>query len=161
MRRYLALTLFVSACGSASVDTVEPVEETPLAPPGGNAASGALATEPSDTSKTREAHPGTILRRDLHKVLAAGPAGVLAMVQTEPAREKGHFIGFRITAFVKETPEAIDLRTGDVLVAVNGKKIVSPDDYFRVFQELAVASELRFDLLRDGRPETISYSIVE
>ena len=50
---------------------------------------------------------------------------------------------------------------GDVLVAVNGKKIISPDDYFRVFQELSVASEIRFDLLREGRPETISYPIVD
>ena len=83
------------------------------------------------------------------------------MVETEPVREGKKFVGFKITTFVHGDPKAIDLKAGDVLVGVNGKNIVSPDDYFRVFQELTVASELRFDILRSGTPKTVSYPIVD
>jgi general secretion pathway protein C len=150
----------MTACGGARVDTAEQIEETSITPEQATAA----AAPAEQTTEAKVAPPipsGAISRRDLHQVLAAGPAGVLAMVQTEPAREGKQFIGFRITAFNKGAPQAIDIRAGDVLVAINGKKIVTPDDYFRVFQELSVASELRFELLRDGKPETLSYPIVD
>jgi len=86
---------------------------------------------------------------------------VLALVQTEPARANGRFVGFRIRAFAAEAPAAVDLRVGDVVVAVNGKSIISPDDFFRVFQELEVASEVRFDILRAGKKECIVYPILD
>jgi type II secretory pathway component PulC len=152
------------ACGGAQVETVE---ETPLAPPtasaAGTSSSATSASVDPGPSPSASAMPpeGAILRADLRQLLARGPAGVLAMVRTEPARSGGRFVGFRIRAFAVESPEVVDLRVGDVVMAVNGQPIVSPDDFFRVFQELEVASELRFDILREGKKECLVYPIVD
>lgn len=154
------LSAFFVACGASGVDTIT---ETPLLPPAPQTA--AIETAPSPEATGDDRHPDgghpQIARGDLDAVLSRGPAGVLAMIQTEPVRDNGKFVGFRIAAFVPEAPSTIDLKIGDVLVAVNGQKIVVPDDYFRVFQELKVASELRFDVLRDGAPLQLVYLVVD
>jgi type II secretory pathway component PulC len=161
----LLFSCVVLSCGGADTK-VETVEETALMPPPAPSTSAPNAP-PQKTeaavSSSAKAPPqeGQILRRDLQRYLANGPAGVLALVRTEPARSNGRFLGFKIIEFVHETPTTIDLRAGDVLVAVNGQPIVSPDDFYRVFQELSVASELRFDILRDGHPELLHYPIVD
>ena len=166
MVRRLALWALplLAGCGGASVDAEAPIQETNLAeaspPPESSTGNGAGETAPA-SAPDPTLPPGAILRQDLRNVLSAGPAAVLAMVETEPAREGKRFIGFKIVSFVRGEPKAVDLRPGDILVAVNGMKIIQPDDYFRVFQELAVASELRFDILREGQPKTLSYPIVE
>lgn len=156
--------LCLAACGGGQATGIE---ETRLAPSDDAAASEARAATPPPTAAQSEATEpaplpeGHIRRADIRRVLANGPAGVLSMVRTEPSRTNGRFVGFQIVAFNVEPPTTIDLRVGDVLVAVNGKNIVSPDDYFRVFQELQVASELRFDLMREGRAESLVYPIDE
>jgi type II secretory pathway component PulC len=162
----LLLSCVVLSCGGAGTK-VETVEETALMPPPA-ASTSARSSNPSPNeaaavSSDTKAPPqeGQILRQDLQRYLSNGPAGVLALVRTEPARSHGRFLGFRIIEFVHETPTTIDLRVGDVLVAVNGQPIVSPDDFYRVFQELSVASELRFDILRNGHSELLHYPIVD
>lgn len=165
MVRRLALLALLAGCGGATVDADGPIQETNLTeatPPPESSAAGSKGGEVAPhTVPDPTLPPGAIRRQDLSNILSAGPAAVLAMVETEPAREGKRFMGFRIVAFVQGDPKAVDLRPGDILVAVNGKKIIQPDDYFRVFQELAVASELRFDILRDGLAKTLSYPIVE
>jgi len=163
MVRRLALLALLAGCGGATVDAEGPIQETNLTeatPPPVDASSTEGGTS-SSPAVDPTLPPGAIWRAELRNILSAGPAAVLAMVETEPAREGKKFIGFKIVTFVHGDPKAVDLRPGDILVAVNGKKIVQPDDYFRVFQELAVASELRFDILREGQPKTLSYPVVE
>ena len=81
------------------------------------------------------------------------------MVETEPHRVGGRFRGFRILRFVHGEPSALDLRTGDVVCAINGKSIASPDDFFAAYQALQSAAELRFDLIRNGDTVTLAYPI--
>jgi type II secretory pathway component PulC len=110
---------------------------------------------------TPVAPPGTIFRKDLNEVLASGPASVLALITTEPVRSSGQFVGFKISGFTQGAPQSIDLQVGDVILAVNGRKIERPEHYFEIFEELRVASELRFDLQRDGTKKTLSYAVIE
>lgn len=105
--------------------------------------------------------PGSIHRADLQAVLAAGPAALLQRVTMEPVRENGRFVGFRIAGFVGRPPSAIDLRPGDIVLTVNGRRIERPENYFQVFEELQVASELRFELLRSAEVKTLLYPIVD
>jgi type II secretory pathway component PulC len=118
------------------------------------------ATAPMEET-TSPLPPGAILRADLQAVLAAGPAALLQQVVTEPVRENGKFVGFRIAKFARSAPTVIDLRPGDVILTVNGRKIERPENYFQVFEELQVASELRFKLLRDNEITTLRYPIVD
>ncbi|MBW2276537.1 MAG: hypothetical protein JRF63_03530 [Deltaproteobacteria bacterium] len=104
--------------------------------------------------------PGTIGRQQLDELLAGGPAPILALVETEPYRERGRFVGFRIVSFPKGEPSAIDLRTGDVILAVNGHRIERPEHYFEVFEALKTAEQLSFDVKRDGAKQQLVYPIV-
>lgn len=162
MRRLIRLIplFLLAACGGAEKETFTPVEETSL-----DASHSAFDKEtPLETdaaSADSKAAPGQIPRDDLHGVLAKGPGALLAMVETEPYRRNGRFVGFKIIRFTGGAPGAIALRKGDVIRAVNGFPVASPNDYFRAFQELSVASELRFDILRDGAPLLLAYPITD
>jgi len=101
------------------------------------------------------------LRSDLNAILAAGPAALLAHVLTEPVKNSGAFVGFKITRFTHGNPPIIDLRTGDVILLVNGKKVERPEDYFIIFEELKVAREINFLLLRENKEISLSYPVIE
>ena len=156
---WIVVSAATTACAGAAPETKTVTEtalvESPLP------ASDEGANTPSSSPETEAAVPGQIRRADLNRVLDLGPGGLLALVETEPFREAGRFVGFRIVRFSNGDPSAVDLRAGDVLCAVNGLPIASPDDFFRAFQELKVASELRFDLFRDGASLTFQYPVVE
>ncbi len=161
MSRRLVLFCMVCACGGGQVAVVE---ETSLTPPPQSAEPATVEAPPTEAipvETTSSPAEGQISRGDLKRVLGNGPGGVLALVRTEPARSAGRFLGFRIAEFLQGAPTQVDLRVGDVVVAVNGQAIVSPDDFFKVFQELQVASELRFDILREGAPTLLVYAIVD
>lgn len=117
--------------------------------------------EPQVTSVDTRVEAGKILRKDLMVVINQGPAFLLQKVQTKPFRQNGKFVGFQIAAFTQESPTTIDLKPGDVILKVNGRKVERPEHYFEIFQELKVAGELRFDILREGTKETLLYPIVD
>jgi len=142
----------LAACGGAAASLA--IEETvDLLPGGGGEPPGAAAPAP--------ARPGTVSRSDLDELLAAGPAALLARVETAPEREGGRFAGFRITGFPGGPPAAVDLRVGDVVVRVNGRGIERPEQYFEVFRALAGAAEIRFEIIRDGAPLTLTCPVVD
>jgi len=151
------LVVAASGCGSAQTDRSDSVDST----------ASDTATEPEEKQAIVEAEetpaslqPGTISRSDLDEVLVEGPGGVLGRALTEPVFKSGKFLGFRITAFPRGEPTAIDLRVGDVILKVNGSSVERPENYYDIFQELKVATELRFELRRDGVEQTLVYPIV-
>ena len=161
MRKTLAL-IFCFAFGCAAAQTETTHKSGPLIDETEHTSSPA-PTEPEApiADAPPELPPDAIRREDLQTVLAAGPAALLQRVVTEPVRENGKFVGFRIAGFTGEPPGVIDLQPGDIILSVNGRKIERPENYFQVFEELQVASELRFELLRSGEVETLLYPIVD
>ena len=157
-RSAILFSLWMFGCGGARTEPAA-VEETSLIQASSDEAPA--ETVPAPVANASVLHPGEIRRDDLSAILAKGPGAVLALVETEPFRQNGRFEGFTIVRFKEGPPAAVDLKEGDVFQSVNGLRIVSPDDYFRAFQELRVASELRFDILRDGAPRTLTYKLVE
>ncbi len=140
------------------INTQSPTEE------GDSPSDEAVIDEAEDneasSEDTRASH-GKILRSDLMVVINQGPAVLLSKVETKPFKQQGKFLGFQIAAFTQGMPTVIDLKPGDVILKVNGRKVERPEHYFEIFQELKVAGELRFDILRDGAAQTLLYPIVD
>ncbi len=158
---FLAVSLSLVACGSATTEAAA-TKET-------NSAAVSLSNEAADLSEhvNEESNKETLLpvdqisREGLLNILSQGPGALLAMVETSPYKKEKRFVGFKIDSFVSSAPKAIDIREGDVIRAVNGLLIITPDDFFRLFQELKVASEIRFDLLRNDEAITLTYFVVD
>lgn len=143
----LALLLALAGCGGSTTtpetaSTEAPVVETPAEPP-----------------QPRRA--GVIARAELLPVLEGGLGRFLGGVGTEPQVESGRFVGWRITHFFPEDARFADiaLRPGDVVTRVNAQPIERPEQAFRVWDGLRVASELVVDFQHEGQPQQMRYAI--
>jgi len=120
------------------------------------------ASTSADVSDDAEAPPPEteLHRAALDELLARGPAYVLAMVQTDSVMANGRFTGFKIVSFRTALPAYLELAPGDVVTRVNDLPIERPEQFFDVFEKLKTATEVKFDILRDGAPKTLAYPIV-
>jgi type II secretory pathway component PulC len=158
----IILSFFIVLLGCGAAQKVETDESAPLIDKSEHVSAPVVGeSEKPVPETTPPLPPGVIQRADLQGVLSAGPAALLQKVVTEPVRKNGKFVGFRIAKFTQTPPTAIDLRPGDVVLSVNGRKIERPENYFQVFEELQVASELRFKLLRDNEVKILLYPIID
>lgn len=77
-----------------------------------------------------------------------------------PHIEDGRPAGISITGI---KPNAIfrkmRLRNGDVITGVNGRPIESVEDAIAIFEDLTSSSEIKVDIKRRGRNQTIEYRI--
>ena len=77
-----------------------------------------------------------------------------------PHIEDGRPAGIAITGI---RPNAIfrkmRLRNGDVITGVNGRPIESVEDAISVFEDLTTSSEIKVDIKRRGRNQTLDYRI--
>ena len=77
-----------------------------------------------------------------------------------PHIEDGRPAGIAITGI---RPNAIfrkmRLRNGDVITGVNGRSIESVEDAITVFEDLTSSSEIKVDIKRRGRKQTLDYKI--
>jgi hypothetical protein len=103
---------------------------------------------------------GSIERAELERVLAAGPAPVLAEYELGADLVGGRFQGWTIKATVGTRFAAVDLRVGDVVRSVNGRSLERPGDLFTVWETLHGASELVIGVSRGATMHTLRYTIV-
>jgi type II secretory pathway component PulC len=107
----------------------------------------------------------TIARAELAAVLAGGLGRFLGRVETEPARENGQFVGFRIVALegalAANDASGTGVRAGDVIVRVNGQIIERPEQALAVWEGLRVASTLAIEYLRAGQRREARFEIVD
>ncbi|MCC6997220.1 MAG: hypothetical protein IT370_21580 [Deltaproteobacteria bacterium] len=103
---------------------------------------------------------GSIERAELERVLAAGPAPVLAEYELGADLLGGRFQGWTIKAAVGTRFAAVDLRVGDVVRSVNGRSLERPGDLFTVWETLHGASELVIGVSRGASMHTLRYTIV-
>ena len=160
----LICALLLQGCGGAQ--SSKPAHKASETPPPQSADSIQHPNEPlqrasSEAPDSPMTEAGEIRRTALNRLLEKGPAHLLTLVTTEPHRERGTFVGFKIVSFQSDTPHQLDLRKGDIVTAVNGLAIIKPDDYFRVFQNLNIATSIRIDIIRDNQKKTIILPIIE
>jgi type II secretory pathway component PulC len=105
--------------------------------------------------------PGRLWRRDVTATLSRGLGDFLTRLEVEPVAPGGRFRGWRIVKLREGDPlwTGVDLAPGDVIIAVNGRKIERPEQALTAFQSLAVASELRVAYERDGARRELVYPI--
>lgn len=142
----VAATVALAACaGSEAAPPATPkpaVAATPVAP-----------SEPAPKD--------SVSRSVLDAALKAGLGRFLAQLEVEPQVEKGKFVGWKIVELRGEMWSGVDLKPGDVVTRVNGFKIERDTEANHAFKSLAVASEIRVNVVREGKPVELRFSIVE
>lgn len=112
----------------------------------------------------RRSSPRGILRRDLDRLLDAGPGVLLQRVQLQPAFGAGRrFVGFEIVSVFENQPAALryGVRPGDLVLRVNGQQLLTPAHLVEVFRLLRNASQLEVELVRRGKPLTVRVPIID
>lgn len=110
--------------------------------------------------------PPTIERRDLERVLDAGPGALLQHVPLLPVMSEGErrrFVGYRIGAVFDNSPTVLryGVRPGDLLHSVNGQTIATPDQMMRVFAGLRTATEVQVSVVREGQRLDLRWPVIE
>ena len=168
MTRWVMVALLAGSAGCASTrgEVSGPgMEPTGLyAPSGGDERSpGRARPRATVRASSSDATPTALDRGDLDRVLVRGIAAFFQAVGVEEDLRNGRFVGFRITSIDAENawPASVDLRVGDTVVAVNGMPIERPEQAFRVWEELRVASEVRVEFLRGAERRVLRFAIRE
>lgn len=107
--------------------------------------------------------PLVIPRKTLDRVLARGPGDLLQHVPIEPAFDSKHkFVGFRLVEIYGNDPKILrfGVLPGDLLLAVNGQRIVTPGDLMAAFAVVKTADMLDIDVRRDGQLRSLHFPIV-
>lgn len=165
----LALVLLAVACTRRSPPSRPPEHEPP---PAAKAEPRAPEPAPDDAAEPAGGDavpqdttpPGTIAREDLERALSHGPGWLLRELAPEAERADGRFVGWRIGAVFPDAPElcagGCDLRTGDVIVSVEGDKLETPTALQRLFERADELSVLHVVRIRDGQREQLAFHIV-
>jgi len=148
MMRAVLLTLALVACGSAHA----PAPKTPVEPQ--VASTGEAVATPS----------GAIRRSEVRQAINAGLGTFLQRVTFDvdhPVFRDHKFVGFRIVSLNGPGWTNVDLKPGDVVMAVNGFTVERPEQALQAFSSLSVASELRVDYEREGQPRSFRLAIMD
>jgi len=114
--------------------------------------------EPAVTPPARGG--GSIDGADLDRVLDAGPGAFLAAVEVRPVFAGKRFRGWEIVGIRSDSLARSPLRRGDMVVAVNDRRLQRPEDLQKVWDELRDASELVVSGVRSGQNFALRYEIV-
>ncbi len=156
----LACLAALAACSGPDVEDTPPPRRAGRASGAVRTNSRAPRADRGDWTQNAPAIPRAVLDR----VLAAGPGWMLSKVQLEPVRGNDHkFIGFRIVSVFDGSPVAgrFDVRPGDLLLRVQGQRIVTPGDLLTVYQRAKGASEIAVDVQRGGQPLNLRWPVVD
>lgn len=75
------------------------------------------------------------------------------------ARPEG---GLRVTKVGNKTPaETAGVKEGDILLKINGTKLESREQLQNLLKEMAAGDELKLELERDGKPQTLTFNLGE
>jgi type II secretory pathway component PulC len=138
--------LALTACGSSSPVPEAPQPKLAEAPP-------APPPEPQPKEK--------VARASVDAALKAGLGKFLGNLEVEAHLDKGKFVGWKIVELRGDMWTGVDLKPGDVVTRVNGFKIEREHEANAAFKSLAVASEIRVSIIRDGQPVEVRFAIEE
>lgn len=81
-------------------------------------------------------------------------------IRVRPELRQGRTVGFRVTRIDRRGVfHAIGLRQDDILSGVDGVAVDSPTKALELFDRLGTARDVTVDVIRRGRPVTLSYDI--
>lgn len=102
-------------------------------------------------------------RPELLRTLDAGLGAWLQGVDVEPKVERGRFQGWLVRSVYPGHPcwADVDLRAGDIVARVNNLAIERPEEAQAVWTALRTSNDIVVQLVRNGRPRTLRFSIVQ
>jgi len=126
---------------------------TPPSPPSGNAyAEGVRQTGPFDYTLDRG-----MLNEQLQDLAKLGRE---ARVIPNYDKDTGSYKGFKLIGVRPNSLyRAIGIRSGDVIMQINGEELSSPGKALELFTKLQTSSSISLDVMRRGKQQTMSYKI--
>jgi len=122
------------------------------------AASRTATTNVSPTAQSAT-NPSQLLKT-YQQELKTNPRNLLKLARISPVNRDGKLIGYRLRPGRDPTLlSQFDLRSGDILTAVNGVMLDSPLKGLGVVQQLADANQLELQVLRNGQQMQFSFVI--
>ncbi|PRP90814.1 hypothetical protein ENSA5_61340 [Enhygromyxa salina] len=142
------LMLLVLGC-RPSTDANSTPEESRIDEP----RDGREASKPTPERTPRPA--GAIFRSELIRATQGGsPPYLMAQIGPEPYRPQGRFEGWVITRVWPGDPElcapGCDLRTGDIILSVNGLKLETPEELSNLLERIDEIESIDLTGIRDG-----------
>ena len=102
----------------------------------------------------------TLSRAALDKVLE-GQADLMRVARLVPQSQAGHVIGVRLYGAGPDTLlSALGFENGDILQAINGMDVASPEKALEAYARLRVARDLRVSLSRRGAKVEMRYHLI-
>lgn len=124
--------------------------------------SSRLESEPAGTRdgiRRTGKHKRLVRKETLNRQLNNLPK-LLRQAKAVPHTRNGKKAGFRVKNIQKGSVfEDLGIRVGDVIQSVNGNPIRTPRQALTAYRELKSSDSFRVDVLREGQPVTLSYSV--
>ena len=157
------LTMRVSGTASRLLFTVRPPSPSrapvPVEPPPGVPSPGASPSTPTLRGLARQVRPGLyeVKRAALERVLE-DVNSLSRAARVVPASRDGVLVGFKIFGIrVASFYSVLGLRNGDVVTAVNGHPMTSPEQALEAYALVRRAKKVVVSLERRGLPMTLTY----
>ncbi|HKJ70714.1 MAG TPA: type II secretion system protein GspC [Gammaproteobacteria bacterium] len=104
-------------------------------------------------------HQRAVSRETLKRNLDNLPR-LLQQAKAVPMQRNGQTVGFRVVNIQQGSVfQDLGVKEGDVIRSVNDTPIRSPKQALEAYRKLRSADAFRLDVLRDGQPVTLQYSV--
>jgi hypothetical protein len=109
----------------------------------------------------RGARTGTIARDRLLAVLKAGPGMFLRQLEVTPRRTGDQVVGWQLVQLIDPDGPLhdVDVIPGDVLLSINGKPVIRPDQLWSVWESLRTANQVVAQMWRGNQQLELRFTI--
>lgn len=99
---------------------------------------------------------------DTRRQLLRNPGNMGRFVQMEPETDGDTFVGFRLSPGEEQgLMEQAGLQDGDIVTALDGTMLDSPEAGMRALRGAARADQVELQILRDGAPQTLTIDFTQ
>ncbi len=100
--------------------------------------------------------------RDYRDKMLSNPQELVGLIRTRPVRENGQIKGFKLfPGKDRALFNRLGLRTGDVIISVNGMELSDPASGLALLGQLSGATEMSVVVERRGQRQTVTLSLDE
>jgi len=160
VKRILRSKVILRVGDKDEILTMEDTTSSPGAPPSKPAP---RRPRPRALETAPEEEPGeetdiVVERSDLQGALK-NINRLMTQARVEPYFKGGKAEGFRVSRIQSGSLfSRLGMKNGDVIKAINGKPIKSPDDAVAFYKTLKSGSQLKLDIQRQGRTEVLNFT---
>jgi len=170
----VGLSCLLAVGCSKSKQDAEPKTSTSEAAPVAAAQAPAPAPAPAPAAQLDEVQLGALLTSDMKRVddthfevtrklfdaMLSNQAVMSGSAKFVPSIQDNVAGGFRVYSVKPGTAfDALGLKSGDIINAVNGRSLASAEDALSVYVAIKQESKFAVELTRGGKPLTLHYTV--